>query len=123
MAINQPKSGGGLMGSKAFGVGLGVATGNPVAVAGALTQGSPAGNIGSIGSKIGGMMPSSMDASTEPYNPIQSRLEAQAQNPTMAINQGLNALKDPAVPDYVRQQYAEPLLRAKYKLNGGGGLA
>lgn len=126
MAIKQPQGGGGVMNSKAFGVGLGVATGNPMMAVGSLTQGSPAGNMMGAASKlgdIGGAPPNQIDSTSEPYNAISARLQAKSQDPNMAINQGLNALKDPSVPDYVRQQYAEPLLRAKYKINGGGGIA
>lgn len=53
------------------------------------------------------------------YNPISSRLTAMNQDPKVAVQQGLLALQDQSVPQYVRNELAEPLLRAKYFGNRG----
>lgn len=48
MDIYQPKKSGGILGSKALGFGIGVATGNPMMAAGALAGDSPAGKMMSM---------------------------------------------------------------------------
>lgn len=49
---------------------------------------------------------------------IQRRLDMAKADKQATLHGALGALKDPSVPDYVREAYAEPLLRAKYF--GGG---
>lgn len=58
--IYQPKKSAGLMGSKAFGVGMGIATGNPMMAAGALAGDSPAGKMMSMYNRFNSLSGSNM---------------------------------------------------------------
>lgn len=53
-------------------------------------------------------------------NPMSRRLGLMDQDPEASIYDGLDALKDPSIPSWMRQQYAEPLLRAKHFKIGQG---
>lgn len=45
---------------------------------------------------------------------MSRRMGSYQLSPNTAIQSGLEALKDPSIPDYMRQQYATPLLQAKH---------
>lgn len=66
--IWQPKPSKGLMGSKAFGVGLGIATGNPMMAAGALAgEDSPAGKMLSIYNRFNSLSGGGKTQAPKPY--------------------------------------------------------
>lgn len=125
---------GGIMSSKIGKVGLGFAVGGPVG-AGVALLGASNPSLGAI-ANAAGIGSKSEDSSedlqagpvqqiegatkgTSPTNAIDRRYNALSQDPKMSIVAGLDALKDPSVPQSLRDAYAEPLLRAKY----GKGMA
>lgn len=133
--IGSFKPSGGLMGSKAFKVAQGYASGGPgggaLALAGANNPAlGQAAGIAGVG-RSSPLLPSTQsltpnpmgEVSTPPQAPAQpvgptsaleKRYAALSQDPQSVIAGGLAALRDPSVPQELRDAYAEPLLRAKY---------
>lgn len=131
----------GFMDSKAFKVGMGFATGGPVGAAMALAGSSNPG-LGAIGRAVGAAGgggesngPVEMEApqainpnqatqqmqqqqnqqmQAQPDSPVARAIQARTTDPKFAVMDGLSALEDPSVPDYIRQEYAQPLLMAKH---------
>lgn len=53
-----------------------------------------------------------------PGDAVSRRIGLMQQDPAQTLGSGLEALRDPSVPQEIRDQYAEPLLRARYSLGG-----
>ena len=136
--VEMPKSGGGLQ--KVLSVGSAIMTGNPLLAAGALPDNSPAKKA--IGLYNQGKGAASMFGSSEQApdmangsdslrmpqlgesagfagSPMERKMNELGQDPLALTNQALTLLKDPSIPQEYRDQYAEPLLRAKYYKFGG----
>lgn len=127
--ISTYNPGTGVLGSKAFSAGMGFVTGGPVGAAAALAgSGNPAMGRALGAAKMAmGQAPDAEEPEEEiqrgdvpepPADPMQRRMDQLSQQPTHVIQRGLEALNDPSTPDYIKQQYAEPLLRAKYAIGG-----
>lgn len=133
--IKQPPKSGGLMGSKAFRVTAGTLTGGPggaaMALAGDSAGGRAIGTYNSFKSQPAQEPQQQQDnpfimtkqSEEMPDTPMQRRYQSLQTDPASSVENGLAALRDPSVPDHVRQQYAEPLLRAKYYGRSSGGIA
>jgi hypothetical protein len=125
--IDSAGGGSGLMGSKAFKVGMGFFTGGPVGAGMALLPDNGLGGAAKVAHSAGAFSGGAAAAPSAPKMPIGNiadnaagenaigrALKARQGNPDMQVQQGLVALQDPSVPDEIRKAYAEPLLRAKY---------
>lgn len=126
--IYTPPASQGIMSSKAGKIGMGFATGGPAGAGMALLAANNpaagsvanlAGGIGGSDKKVGEGSPPGVVDST-PESALTRRYNALSENPEMTVVAGLNALKDPSVPQDIRDQYAEPLLRAKHYGIGNG---
>ena len=115
-------------------IGAGIATGNPLLIAGGIASGTPggaaltmAGNAG-VGKPVdqaqaiteNGFKPKSIGIDqgggvVDPYNAIDHKIQ---QDPNALVAQALKQLEDPSIPQEYRDQYAEPLLRFKHYGNG-----
>lgn len=113
-------------GGTALKVGLGFATGGPVGAAAALigsknpalgkAVGLAGGAAGQAAPAPTGAVPG-VEVSTPPPGPtnaIERRYAALSQDPQSVIAGGLAALRDPGVPQEMRDAYAEPFLKAKF---------
>lgn len=124
VGITIPKSSGGILNSKAFKMGTGIArmvAGDPTGALSLMPE-YTAKSAGGAYSAINGAPEKQAPANATPpsgstsggYNAITSRLGSLGTDPDVTIDQGLAALRAPGVPQSLREAYAEPLLRAKY---------
>lgn len=102
----------GILGSKAFKIGVGALTGGGTlgatgAVAGGGLKGAALGAAGAASPTVGAVTGAADSA-------IGRRVLGLKADPVSAVEEGLAALKDPSTPDAVRQEYAPKLLQAKY---------
>ncbi len=102
----------GILGSAALKLGLGALTGGGSlgatgAIAGGGLKGAALGAAGAASPVIGA-------ATGIAESAIGRRVLGLKADPTVAVEEGLSALKDPSVPDAVRQDLAPKLLQAKY---------
>lgn len=102
----------GLLGSKAFSLGVGALTGGGSlgatgAIAGGGLKGAALGAAGAASPAVKAMTGAADSA-------IGRRVLGLKADPAVAVEEGLSALKDPSVPDAVRQDLAPKLLQAKY---------
>lgn len=123
IGIQQPPPSKGLMDNKAVKMVAAYFTGGLSAAGGAALSGTPAGNaMGTVGGFGGGSKSNGLDgpiggerSAGIDDSAMSRRMSAlQTQNPGAQVEQGLAALKDPNVPQYLRDAYAEPMLRAKH---------
>ncbi|HYE72382.1 MAG TPA: hypothetical protein VEF04_03590 [Blastocatellia bacterium] len=126
MAINPIKPQGG---SKLLSAGIGFLTGGPAGAAMALAPDSAGKGLLGLASKLPKAEPEMPDMtqanaiSQAPAfgtqalpasNPIESKLKSFEQDPKFMTNKALALMKDPSIPQDIRDQYAEPLLRMKH---------
>lgn len=131
MAIKPIKPSGGDGLNKMLSIGGAIVTGNPMMLAGALPK-SNGSSLLSLGSKLGGGAGSAepevdqfdigqAEALPAQYNPMDTKMKSMQQDPMGMTNEALAMLKDPSIPQDIRDQYAAPLL--KYKYYGNKGIA
>jgi hypothetical protein len=130
MAVKIGAPQGGAGGGKGMAIGMGLVTGGLKGAGQALLQsGNPkaAGLINRVEGFGKALEPAALkgqDPQTDAYTPpaasaIDRRFQTLSSDPQMTVLAGLEALRDPSVPDDIRQSYAEPLLRGKYAANRG----